>query len=384
MNGKYRRMLTTRKGIVSVQKFPKKQSHSWSGSEQADRFAALEAGLGGTPLHEIARLPIPNGNRVLAKLEFRNPTGSHYDRVYVALLKTLEERGDIQPGRDHLMEVTSGNAGAAFAWVCREVGYAATVVVPDTLPAARIQAIAQYGAKVLRIPGYIPDCVERLPELLRGRPPAPAEQYRCPNHSRRPEAAAALESLAHEAIEQASTRIDYFVAAVGNGISILGPGRVLKERFGTTVVAWDPLAGPDAFEKKYPCRYRSMFGLEPGALGPHRIFGTGVLGVEFPLLDEALGLHGFPPVIDEVQLVADEDALSRLAYAVQKGSALPTALAAARSLPDLSSIHSALACDEGMSVGYSSAGSLALALKLCERERDRIFLVIFYDDFGGY
>lgn len=348
-------------------------------------FAELAKKVGHTPLYRVEHISVANDNQIIAKLEYRNPTGSHYDRVYVALLKELEERGKIQPRRDHLVEVTSGSAGAAFAWVCHELGYAASVVVPSALPPNRIHAITQYGATVVALSGYIPECVHHLQFMLtEEKPPSPAERYYCPNHSRRYESTVALESLAAEAIDQYGKRIDYFVAAVGNGISILGPGRVLKRAFGTTVIAWDPLAGPSAFERKYPGRYHQMFGLEPGALGPHRIYGTGVLGVPFPILDEALGLGSTSAIIDEVQLVADDDTLSRLTYEIQVGRGPQSALANARSLAELSSIHSALALEEELPVGYSSSGSLAVALELCQRERGKTILVIFYDDNSKY
>ena len=41
----------------------------------------------------------------------------------------------------------------------------------------------------------------------------------------------ALGAIAHEILDQLAT-VDYFVVAVGNGSSILGPGRVFKQKTG--------------------------------------------------------------------------------------------------------------------------------------------------------
>ncbi len=351
-------------------------------------YESLACKIGNTPVWEISRIPIPNNNRILAKLEYKNPTGSHYDRVFVHLLRQLEETGRIDPQRHHLVETTSGNAGAAFAWLCRELGYSATVIVPEDLPFGRIEHIRRQGARIIKTRGdrFVKGCAERLAEMVRSREKPNAEhEYRFPNHSRKPGSADALGAIAEEVLAEADRPIDYYVAAVGNGISILGPGRILKQRCNTHIVAWDPIEAPVAFEKKYPGRYRDMLGLRPGELGHHHIYGVGVLGVEFPILDAAI--FGGPEqqaIIDEVELLGDEEGFAKLSYAVQKGKASRSALEVAHDMPDLSLAHSALGKEEGLPVGYSSAGSLALALKLCESISECTILVIFYDDISKY
>ena len=39
--------------------------------------------IGNTPLVEVEGIPIPNGNRILAKLEMHNPGGSVKDRLEI-------------------------------------------------------------------------------------------------------------------------------------------------------------------------------------------------------------------------------------------------------------------------------------------------------------
>ena len=212
----------------------------------------------------------------------------------------------------------------------------------------------------------------------RGRP------YYCPNHSRAAAAVKAMAGLADEVLDSSPVPLDLFVAAVGNGLSILGPGRVLKER-GLGVLAWDPVQAPTSLEMKYPGRYRELFGVAPGALGHHRNLGTGVLGVEFPFLREAvLGSRENDAVVDDVRLVADEDAISSISALVDRGEAPERARRAALELPYLTDALRLLAGEERKSIGFSSAGSLAVALERCKEVPDTNILIIFYDHASNY
>src|SRR5580765_4898107 len=63
------------------------------------KYEGLRAEIGHTPLHEVKSIVVPNGNRIFAKEEYLNPTGSHYDRVFVRLFEALEEQCAICPGQ---------------------------------------------------------------------------------------------------------------------------------------------------------------------------------------------------------------------------------------------------------------------------------------------
>jgi O-acetylserine dependent cystathionine beta-synthase len=51
------------------------------------RYSRLIASTGSTMMLELKNIGTPNGNRIFAKLEYRNPGGSHYDRVYLTLFR---------------------------------------------------------------------------------------------------------------------------------------------------------------------------------------------------------------------------------------------------------------------------------------------------------
>src|SRR5438477_11228017 len=73
--------------------------------------------IGDTPLIRLPRLSAelkPKGE-VVAKLEFFNPIGSVKDRIGVAMIEALEDKGMIKEGNT-IIEQTRGNTGIALAF----------------------------------------------------------------------------------------------------------------------------------------------------------------------------------------------------------------------------------------------------------------------------
>jgi cysteine synthase A len=53
--------------------------------EREKIYKELEKRVGNTPLYNIKKIEIPNGNKIFAKEEYLNPTGSNFDRIYIHL-----------------------------------------------------------------------------------------------------------------------------------------------------------------------------------------------------------------------------------------------------------------------------------------------------------
>lgn len=101
-------------------------------------------GEGRTPL---VKAPFA-GNTLHFKLEWFSPTGSFKDRgaaVLLAYLRTL--------GIDHIMEDSSGNAGAAIAAYGAAAGMQVKILAPDIAQPAKLAQIRAYGADVQLVPG---------------------------------------------------------------------------------------------------------------------------------------------------------------------------------------------------------------------------------------
>jgi len=71
--------------------------------------------IGRTRLVRLRRV-VPDGPRVLGKLESQNPMGSIKDRVAYAMVADAERHGQLFPGAT-IVEPTSGNTGIGLAFV---------------------------------------------------------------------------------------------------------------------------------------------------------------------------------------------------------------------------------------------------------------------------
>lgn len=75
------------------------------------------AAVGNTPLVELRRV-VPDGSaRIVAKLEWANPTGSMKDRMALAAIAGAERRGLLQPGGT-VVEATMGTTGMTAGRSC--------------------------------------------------------------------------------------------------------------------------------------------------------------------------------------------------------------------------------------------------------------------------
>ena len=122
---------------------------------------ALELGEGDTPLVPLPRWGATIGlRRVWAKLEGSNPTGSYKDRGMAVLTSVARASG-----ATHLVEDSSGNAGASAAAYAARGGMTCTVFAPASAPAAKLRQIRAYGAELVPVPGprsAVADAARRL------------------------------------------------------------------------------------------------------------------------------------------------------------------------------------------------------------------------------
>ena len=83
--------------------------------------SVLEA-IGFTPVVELSRLTRGVKGRIVAKLDYLNPTGSKKDLIARFMIEEAEREGRLKPGQT-VVEVTSGNTGSGLAMVCAIKGY---------------------------------------------------------------------------------------------------------------------------------------------------------------------------------------------------------------------------------------------------------------------
>jgi cysteine synthase A len=228
--------------------------------------------VGNTPMVRLTRLAPDCDAELLAKLEAYNPAGSVKDRIGVSMIDVAEAEGRIEPGRNTIVESTSGNTGIALAFVCAAKGYDLILTMPQGMSRERENLLRLYGAEVVQEARRI--CRERGDCWVPNQFSNPAN----PEIHRR--------TTAEEIWRDTEGRVDVLVCGVGTGGTITGCGERLKEHNAELhVVAVEPKSSPV---------------LSGGLPGPHKIQGIGA---------------GFVPdvfnreVVDEILTVDDEDAI---------------------------------------------------------------------------
>src|SRR5436189_3949639 len=114
----------------------------------AHRLIALARLIGGTPLLEIHCRYRGREQRIYAKHEAYNFTGSIKDRMALYILQRAYASGDVKTG-DVIAEATSGNTGIAFAALGRALGHPVRIYMPDWMSRERVLVIQSLGTAVI-------------------------------------------------------------------------------------------------------------------------------------------------------------------------------------------------------------------------------------------
>jgi threonine synthase len=168
---------------------------------------AVTLGAGWTPL-----VPLDwQGHDVRFKLEYLSPTSSFKDRGTEAMINILA-----QQGVTHIVEDSSGNAGASVAAYAARAGMRAEIFVPAHASPAKQAQIAVYGAQVRPIAGVRANAKRAAWEAATG-------DAKLASHAYHPGFLAGQETIAWELWEQLGGRApDWYVVPVGQGVHLLG------------------------------------------------------------------------------------------------------------------------------------------------------------------
>ena len=240
--------------------------------------------IGNTPLMELTGIERKYGlkARLLAKLEYLNPTGSTKDRAAFNMILEAEQTGVLKPGAV-IIEPTSGNTGIGLAACGTARGYRVIIVMPETFSIERRKLIKAYGAEIVLSEGSkgMAGAIEKAQQLADSIPGSfiPA-QFDNPANAN-----AHYLTTGPEIWKDTDGNVDILVSAVGTGGTITGTGRYLRQQNPSVrVIAVEPAKSPL---------------LSGGKAGPHGIQGIGANFIP-SVLDTS--------VYDEVVTVTDEDA----------------------------------------------------------------------------
>ena len=287
--------------------------------------------LGSTPMISISYKYKGKENKVYAKLEYFNLTGSIKDRVAYYIISKAKERGELTEGMP-IIEATSGNTGIALAAIGNYYKHPVNIFMPDWVSKERINIMKGYGANVYLFSkedgGFI-RCINEAKKMAKNTNGFLANQF-----SNKDNLLAHYETTGKEIIEQSPEEIGGFVSGIGTGGTLMGTSKKLKEKYKNMITA---AIEPD----KMPLLSQGKM------LGQHKIEG---IGDDFiPDLVER-------DKIDKVFLINDDDAIN-MARKISK--------------------------ELGIGVGISSGANLIGSILLADEIQNRV-VTVFVDDNKKY
>ena len=290
--------------------------------------------IGATPLVRLSRLAKAENVKaeILAKLEFFNPLGSVKDRLGIAMIEYLEDKGLLKEG-SVIIEPTSGNTGIALAFIAAAKGYRCILTMPESMSMERRKILRLLGAELELTPAArgMSGAIARAEELLKEIPNSVIpQQFKNPAN---PEIH--RRTTAEEIWKDCEGKVDAVVSGVGTGGTLTGVGEVLKKRNpNLKMIAVEPEDSPV---------------LAGGQPGPHKIQGIGA-GFVPEVLNRA--------VIDEVLGVSNANAFT-MARKVAKIEGLPVGISSGAAL--------SAACELGQRPEYAGKRIVVIIPSFAER-----------------
>ncbi len=274
--------------------------------------------IGKTPLVELTNWEKEYNlkAKLLAKIEFLNPTGSVKDRAALELVEDAERKG-LLTENSVIIEPTSGNTGIGLAAVALAKGYKAIIVMPDSMSPERIKLMKAYGAEVILTEGAkgMAGAIDKAVALSKEIP----DSFIPDQFNNKANATAHFKTTGPEIFEDTNGDVDVFVAGIGTGGTITGTGEYLKsQNSNIKVIGVEPEKSPV---------------ITKGVSGAH-----GIQGIGAGFIPSVLNIN----VVDEVITVSDEDAyeFARVAglkegllVGISSGAALKAAIEKAK-LPE--------------------------------------------------
>ena len=202
-----------------------------------------------TPLVRINKLNPGAEFPLYAKLEWVNPFGSVKDRAAWELLRDLEDRGELVPGRG-MVEPTSGNTGISLAAMARARSHRLLAIVPNKIPPEKKLLLKIVGADLEVISDELcpaPGLGDGSINLAKTHAKASAQKYVMPNQYENPKNAEAhFKTTGPEIWRQTEGKITHLFASLGTCGTITGTSKFLRSKNpNIKVIAVQPTEGHD-------------------------------------------------------------------------------------------------------------------------------------------
>ncbi len=276
--------------------------------------------VGKTPLVKIS-------DRIFAKFEGHNPSGSLKDRMAVFIIDDAEKRGLLKKG-DTIIEATSGNSGIAFAMIGAERGYGVKIVMPKNMSEERKKMLKIYGAELIEVgDGRFDEAIELRDRLAEENGWFNPRQFSNPLNM-----AAHYETTGPEILHQHTNPIAAFVSGTGTGGTLMGTSMLLR--------MYHPRMKTVAVE---PAESPVMSGGEPGLHGIQGIGDGSKFMVDLDLVDDIM-VVSTQDAIDRAKRLASENGLF---VGISSGANILAAERLLEKYPEMEGNIVTILCDRG-------------------------------------
>jgi len=198
--------------------------------------------IGHTPLVEIKRLNPNPKVKLLAKLEYFNPSGSIKDRIAKAMIEAGEVSGALTQDKV-VLEATSGNTGIGLALVCAVKGYRLLLTMSESASTERRKILQAMGAEIRLTLDHLgtDGAIEEAYRLAREHPET---YFMTDQFNNEANWLAHYNGTGNEIWEQTEGKITTLVATMGTTGTVVGTSRRLKEHNPTIqIVGVEPYLG---------------------------------------------------------------------------------------------------------------------------------------------
>ncbi len=205
------------------------------------KISDLDSKIGHTPLIRIKNIKGLETNKVYAKIEGFNLTGSVKDRAVYQMLLDYKEAGKLKRGTN-IIESTSGNTGIALAELARYFKCHALIVMPTSMSIERRQLIQKHGGDLALIDGdLMKEGKAKVQDLVYQKPKKNLwlNQFNNPSNVKAHYLHTAPE------IDAELKNIDYIILGVGSGGTITGIAKYFKEHYpNIKIIGVEPSESP--------------------------------------------------------------------------------------------------------------------------------------------
>ncbi|SRR6266536_1676896 len=226
-----------------------------------------------TPLLPVAAIDGLTRVTVWAQCELFAPTGSHKDHMYLEIITALERAGRLRPGQ-LILDYSSGNGGAALAYVAGLLGYQAIVVRPEGMSRGKAAQIAAFGGRLVETPAHqgVEGAVQgahRLAKVL-GEKAVFIDQGEQDHNAR------AYRNLGNRVVAALTTcgvAPTHFVCSLGTGGTFSGIAAALRDAFSDVECVAVDIEGETTYSHTFGGHTLTSTGHPLEGISTGRIFG---------------------------------------------------------------------------------------------------------------